>query len=226
MLQLTQKTSPVLPSAARAGQSKTAQPPPPRSLVHLPAAAPLVPAVLRRRPQQACPSPLPARVPHQQVPESPVMATSPPRPHSSHPVFRSATTCWALVSKHQGNVTNQTAPASALAELTFKTGDKHRKPSGWQGSQRKRGKGTESSGTLLQEDDQESSLQKPEASPPPPPASTSTLTLLWTSSAPPRPRAHTPLVGHSITPPRPSHTQVKPRHGATTNTGSQLSNCT
>lgn len=123
MLQLTQKTSPVLPSAARAGQSKTAQPPPPRSLVHLPAAAPLVPAVLRRRPQQACPSPLPARVPHQQVPESPVMATSPPRPHSSHPVFRSATTCWALVSKHQGNVTNQTAPASALAELTFKTGE-------------------------------------------------------------------------------------------------------
>lgn len=123
MLQLTQKTSPVLPSAARAGQSKIAQPPPPRSLVHLPATAPLVPAVLRRRPQQACPSPLPARVPHQQVPESPVMATSPPRPHSSHPVFRSATTCWALVSKHQGNVTNQTAPASALAELTFKTGE-------------------------------------------------------------------------------------------------------
>ena len=44
MLQLTQRTRPVLPSAARAGQSETAQPPPPRSLVHLPAAAtPLVP---------------------------------------------------------------------------------------------------------------------------------------------------------------------------------------
>ena len=35
MLQLTQKTSPVLPSAARAGQSKTAQPPPPRATILL-----------------------------------------------------------------------------------------------------------------------------------------------------------------------------------------------
>lgn len=39
MLQLEQNTSLVLPSAARAGQSKTTQSPPPRSLVHRPAAS-------------------------------------------------------------------------------------------------------------------------------------------------------------------------------------------
>lgn len=79
MLQPAQKTGPVLPSAARAGQSKVTQPPPRSSLGHLPAAAArLVPVVLRWCPQQACPWPLPAPEPPASRSQDPVMATSPP----------------------------------------------------------------------------------------------------------------------------------------------------
>lgn len=147
MLQLARETGPGLPSAARAGQSKATQLPPRTSPGRLPAAAAqLVPVVLRWCPQQACPWPLPAPKPPTSRSQGPLRWPR-PRPRSSRPVFRSAAVCWALVSKHQGSTTNQTAPTSALAEARTRQGRQDYLGGGVLSTRER--KGTASSGTLL-----------------------------------------------------------------------------